>query len=161
MPDAAAKRGDKDFISGCGIGNDAMSPFEIKAGDASPVFTTVGRSPRRRFEARGVKNFRVARVDGDIVNVAIFFENLTPCFSCILRQVDAATIAVDSRGARPSGEIKTLRIIGINRQPVWCVTALRHGDSRPILGSVRGRVKGAVFIAADAAVLGAARQQYV
>src|SRR5215471_426256 len=81
MPHAAAERRDVDLIVVKRIGNHPMSPLEVESGNTDPVQTAVRRPPCRRFKAGSVDHIGILRVNGDVVNVAIFVEHLLPALA--------------------------------------------------------------------------------
>src|ERR1035437_10856431 len=90
VPDAAAEGGDVDLRAILGIYRHAVAPFEIEARDGLPGQAAIGAAPGSGFEAGGVQDARVLRVDGDVVDVLIPFEHAAPACAAIGGEVDAA-----------------------------------------------------------------------
>jgi len=78
MPDTSAKGGDVNLARVFGIGCNAVTPFEVVAGDACPMFASVMGDPGRRLETGCVKHIGILRIDSDVVDVTIAVENPTP-----------------------------------------------------------------------------------
>src|SRR5215471_7475183 len=81
VPNAAAECRDVDHPGIGGVGNYAMAPFEVVAGDALPMLAAVRRSPRRGLESGGVEHLWIARVDGDVVDVLVPIQNVAPALA--------------------------------------------------------------------------------
>ncbi len=73
-----------------------MTPLEIEAGDARPMFAAIGRSPDRRFKSRRVENIRIAIIHRYIVHVTVPIQNLPPAFAAIFGKINSAAFAVHS-----------------------------------------------------------------
>src|ERR1022692_1632710 len=67
------------------IGNHAVAPLEIEAGDARPVLAAIGRAPRRGFKSRRVKQVGIAGIDGHVINMAVAIQHPSPAHSTIGR----------------------------------------------------------------------------
>src|SRR6266699_1339736 len=161
MPNAPAKGGDVNFFGVFWVRNYAMPPFEVKTRYSRPDLTAVVRFPCRGLKPGSVEYFRVARVYGDIVDVAIAIKYLPPSPSCIYRQVDPATVPVLSFVPRPRREIESIRLAGINRQAVRSIASLGHRYPTPVFRPIGGLVNRSVRLCSYASVLRTARQQDV
>jgi len=83
MPDATPESRDVDLITVQRIGNHSLAPLEVKSRNAGPVPPAVRRSPGRRFKTSRVKNIGILRINGNIVDVAIFVEHLLPALATV------------------------------------------------------------------------------
>src|SRR5215467_5541045 len=83
IPNAAAERRDVNLFGVLGIGDDAMPPLEIEARYARPVLAPIRGPPRGRFKSGSIQDVRVAWICGDVVNVAVTIEHLSPGRACV------------------------------------------------------------------------------
>ena len=74
-PYASAKGADVDHLRVHGVGHDALTPLEVEAWYARPVFATGIRAPCRGLKARGIEQVCIPRVDGDVVDVLIVIQD--------------------------------------------------------------------------------------
>src|SRR5260221_6896278 len=80
MPDATAKSCDVDLVWVGRIGNDTVAALKVEPRNARPMFAAIGRSPSRGFETRCVKNLRIARVHGYVIDMAVAGQKFLPSF---------------------------------------------------------------------------------
>src|SRR4029077_11895654 len=149
MPDTSAERCDVYLIGTQRIGNNPVSPLEVKSGNTRPVQPAVWRPPRRPCEPSRVEHIGVSRINGDVVDVAILVEHLLPALAAILREKNPSALSVFSGRSRPGGEEKRIWRFWINGQAIRSIRSLRQRNGQPMLCSVGRPVQGTVTCIAD------------
>src|SRR5438067_7819769 len=129
-----------------------MSPLEIESRNTRPMLTAIYRTPGGRFETGGVENFRITRINRDVVNVAVTIERLSPCLAAIIRNKNPSAVSVHPGGSCPRGQIQTVRRTRVNGQTIRSVYASGERHFLPGLGAILRTVQCAVAIVSDAAI---------
>src|SRR5215472_8810565 len=136
MPDAATIGSDVDLVAVGGIGNHAVSPLEVKSTYPLPVPAPIPGAPGGGFEACGVEDPGISRIRGDVVNVLILRQNVTPAFAAIERRIDASSLGLGRSAAAPGGKQQMFGIPRINGETVGAIHSCGQVDSRPMFGAV-------------------------
>ena len=83
VPETSPKRGHIDHVRGLGVRDHSVTPLEVKALDACPVFATILGAPDRRFKSARINEVRIPLIDRDVVNVLVFCQYGAPGLACI------------------------------------------------------------------------------
>src|SRR5579862_1580170 len=108
MPNATAIGVDVDLVGVGRIGRDTVSPLEVVSANALPGCASIVGAPRGRFESRGIHDFGIALIHGDVVDVLISLKHVAPGFAAIRRRVDSASLGLRGSAPSPGGEQQVL-----------------------------------------------------
>src|SRR5204863_4887014 len=120
---------------------------------ARPGRPAVGGAVGRLVEAGSVEHLRIARIDGDVVDVLRLRQHVRPGGTGVGGEEDPAAGVSPRRGHAPGGEIETTRVAGVRGDRVGSVGPRGQGDARPVLGPVRRAIEGTVAVVTDTAAL--------
>ncbi len=160
-PEAAAEGRHVDARRVRPVGHHAVAPLEVEAAEAAPRLAAILRSPGGLVEPAGVENGRVARVQGHVVHVLGFGQDVAPRFAGVRAQEDPAARVSARSGHPPRREIEPSRVQRVRREGVRTVRPRGQGHSRPAFPAVGGAVERAVTGVADTPALAAASHHEV
>src|SRR5512142_2908907 len=83
VPDASSESHHVDHFRMKWVRHNAMAPLEIVSPNALPRSTAIVGPPRGRFKSAGIHSSRIARVNGNVVNVLVAIEGILPSFAAI------------------------------------------------------------------------------
>src|ERR1017187_2965562 len=124
VPNATAVGGHVDHSRIDRIGNDPLIGFEVQPGNAAPVFPMVGGPPDGAFMPGGVDDSGVRRVDGDVKDMLVAGENVTPAGASVVGNIDSAVCRHAPGIVRVSSPVRQVQPAGpgwIDGNPVWPV----------------------------------------
>src|SRR3954470_6618049 len=78
VPHTPTKCRDKYLFQIGRIWNHPMSPLEIEARNPRPMFSTIGRAPRRALKAARVQRVRPSRIYRHVVDVLDLLQHVPP-----------------------------------------------------------------------------------